>query len=464
MSTQKEYTPKEYTPEEYQKYQDRAERAEKYGETALEFDPEHNKAHEKLCLAAGNIIDCYDWQPDKEEFLIVTDTKVIDENPFMLRALERELEKRAKDTQDKKPGASHFRILTTKASPKSATPLGSEIGEAMRDNPVLIITSMSMSHSQETGAAMRGDAPFKREDMEKLIGSEGLKTLAKKGFSGIRPETLDAWQGRVPDKEWQRLMDLARQNRSRIISITKGHNPYNILTEGAVFEKVETLRDRAEKVNALIGDVARAHITTPLGTDLWLTVRPEFTEVEDGKLNKPGKVSNYPIGEWSCSPDWPGSDGILVVDGPCGGNINQDILDKGAPLKLTIKDGEVVAAEGGEEVLRLWRAYLDSGNNDKNQAYKLAELGIGTNGKALENKPRAWWGSSEGEKVYGTCHIAVGSNGTFGRPKEDPCYNAAQVHCDMVLGLNQGGEVTVECERKDGTRFILIDKGNPVGY
>lgn len=430
--------------------------AREFGEK--EFNPERNEEHEKLRQIARNIIDCFDWNPNKEDFLVVSDTKVVRENPLMLKALDFELKKQSEGAKGR------FQTIVTEESPKSATPLGAEIGEMMRDKPVLILTSMSRSHSRETGVAMRGDLRVTKEDLEKLLSSDGLKKMVEAGYSTFTPEILEAWQGRIHDDVWQKWAELAKNKRSRIISITKGHNPYEILTKGAVFESVEKLRERADKVVELMKDVARVHISTPLGTDLWLTIRPDLSEVENGRVNEPGKVSNYPIGEWACSPDWQGSDGVMVVDGPCGGNINQHILDKGEPLRLTIKSGEIVAAEGGEEALKLWRAYLDSGNNENNHAYKLAELGIGINGRALEEKPREWWGSSEGEKKYGTVHVAVGSNGTFGRIPEDPNFNAAQVHCDMILGLNQGSEVTVECERKDGTNFMLIAAGEPIGY
>lgn len=423
--------------------------------TNQEFSPEFNERHEQLRLVARNIIDCYDWDSAKEDFLMVTDTKVMQDNPIMLKALEFELQKQLELAQSQQHKSGRFQTIVTEASPKSATPFGQTIGEAMRDKPVLILTSMSRSHSRETGTALRGTPRASKEELEQLLTSDNLSDLA---------ERLTSEDGRIPEDIWQRLKQLSRDRRSRIISITKGHNPYEILTQGAVLEKVEILRERADKVKKLMHDVEKVHITTALGTDLWLHIRPEFEEVEDGRVDKPGELSNYPIGEWSCSPDWEGSNGVLVVDGPCGGNINQNILDKGDPLRLEIKDGEVIDFSGGVEALKLWRAYLDSGNNTQNHAYRLAELGIGINSRALEQKPREWWGSSEGEKKYSTCHIAVGSNGSFGRDPSDPNFNSATVHCDMVLGLNSGGEVTVECVKKDGSQFILIENGQPIGY
>ncbi len=438
--------------------------AEQYGEQ--EFSPETNEQHERLRQVARNIIDCYDWDPTKEEFLIVTDTKVMSDNPFMLKALEHELtaQGKASDGEAQRTASRLFKTMVTEASPKSATPLGETIGEAMRDRPVLIITSMSRSHSRETGRAIRGDTHVDQSRLNDIVGSKNLHEAVTDGRSQISADKLADWEGRIPDEQWLKMKVLARDRRTRVISITKGHNPYDILTKGAVLEKVENLRERAKNIAELMKDVQRVRITTPLGTDLWVPVRPDLTEIEDGDLSKPGRVANYPIGEWSCSPDWEGCEGVLVVDGPTGGNVNQNVLDTGKPLVLRIERGQIVASDGGEQAHSMWKAYLDSGNNSKNDAYRVAELGIGTNARALEEKPREHWGSSEGEKKYGTVHVAVGSNGSFGRTPEDPNFNGAQVHCDMVLGLNRGGEPTVECERKDGSTFKLIDNGQPIGY
>ncbi|MDD4900873.1 MAG: aminopeptidase [Patescibacteria group bacterium] len=420
-----------------------------------EFNPAENEQHEKLRQVARNILDCFDWQPSKEDFLLITDTKVMRDNPIMIKALEHELKQQLDEAQQQHKKTGRFQTRVVEASPKSAAPLGESIGEAMRNKPVLILTSMSRSHSRETGTALRGAPETSKKDYETLLSSDDLSELAN---------SLTDESGEINEEAWLKLKQLAKKRRSRMISITKGHNPYNILTEGAALEKTGILRERADNVKQLMRDVEKVHITTPIGTDLWLKVRPDLEEIEDGRVNKPGAAANYPIGEWSCSPDWEGSSGVLVVDGPCGGNINQHILDKGKPLKLDIKDGQIINSTGGAEALEMWRSYLNSGNNEKNHAYRLAELGIGTNSHALEKKPREWWGSSEGEKKYGTCHIAVGSNGLFGREPDDPNFNSATVHCDMVLGLNPGGEVTIECVKKDDSRFSLIEDGQAVGY
>jgi len=211
-------------------------------------------------------------------------------------------------------------------------------------------------------------------------------------------------------------------------------------------------------VDSLMRDVVRVHVTSPQGTDLWLKPRPEKSEIEAGKITNPGDVSNYPIGEWSCSPHWEGANGTLVVDGPFGGGHNKDRIDQ--PVRVTFREGVAEDIEGGEAAEML-RTYLESGNDDQDGAYRIAEFAVGTNGKACEGKPDAHIGSSEGEKKYGTAHIAVGNNGTFGVAPGDASYNGeAKIHCDMVLW----DQVTVECEKSDGSTFKLIENGTPQGY
>ncbi len=415
---------------------------------------------ERLGLVAKNIIDCFGFQPEKESLLVLTDDKVIQENGYFIDAIKADLDGRTLKSQRAK---GNYEMVVVPASPKSATPLGEAIGEKMKSRPVLIITSMSRSHSRETGTAYRGDIPDKSV-FDEIIASETFRNTVAKGHSVYTTERLEQMGGKLPDSTYEKMKLFAQNNRSRIISITKGHNPYEILTRGAVEEPIEKIKERASKVSELMKDVKRVHITSPLGTDIWLNVRPDLNEVEDGNLGNPGSLSNYPIGEWSCSPDWEGSNGVLVIDGPCGGNINQDIIDEGKPFVLTVKQGEVIDIKGDGKALDMWKSYLDSGNNDKNHAYRLAEFAVGTNTKALQGKPRSYWGSTEGEKVYGTAHIAVGSNGSFGRTPDDPNYNSAAVHCDMVLGLHPNNRVTVECERKDSSRFNLINNGEPKEY
>ena len=123
-------------------------------------------------------------------------------------------------------------------------------------------------------------------------------------------------------------------------------------------------------------------------------------------------------------------------------------------------NGQPVEAKSENPLAESIKAYLGSGNNAEGHAFRVAELGIGINGRACQDKEAKDIGSSEGEKIYGTCHVAFGSNGIFGLEKDDPNLNAVPIHCDMILMKG----VTLQCERADGSEFTLIRQGEPQGY
>lgn len=405
---------------------------------------------EIMPVVARNLIDCFGWRPERESFQVIVDSKVLEVNSPLVQAVREELDKR-------KGPKGYYRVNYIPASHKSATAIGEFVGEKMKDGPVLILTSMSRSHSPETGMALH---PRITEDQKQRIAdtlrSDRLARRVGMGQSAIdlarAKEMLE--EGRLEE----RLKELALQRRSRLISITKAHNPFDILTKGAVLEPIENIRQRVEKVDRLMSSVAQVHITTAKGTDLWLAIDPTKKEMENGRVINPGDISNYPIGEWACSPKWQASSGTLVIDGPCGGNINLDRIDQ--PIRLEFRDGLVIQIQGGQGAEEL-KKYLNSGNNEQNGAYHLAELGIGVNTKAVEDKPPEDWGSTETEKKYGTGHIAVGSNTSFGWQPGDPNYNSVPIHCDMVI---LDPTLEIECTNQDGSKFFLIKNGQPQGY
>ncbi|UUZ87116.1 hypothetical protein LJK88_42875 [Paenibacillus sp. P26] len=112
---------------------------------------------------------------------------------------------------------------------------------------------------------------------------------------------------------------------------------------------------------------------------------------------------------------------MAPVEGTASGQIRVDGSIAGigkldAPPLLTVEQGRLVSAEGGkagEEPLRM----LGDGDGRL-----LGEFGIGTNDKA-----RVTGVILEDEKVYGTIHVAFGSNNTFGGTV------AAGVHLDCVV-------------------------------
>ena len=76
-----------------------------------------------------------------------------------------------------------------------------------------------------------------------------------------------------------------------------------------------------------------------------------------------------------------------------------------SPIALYIKNGKVQKIEGKEK----YNAYLEDKLSEKKENRNIAELGIGTNDRA--SRPD---NILESEKIFGTVHIALGDNSSFG--------------------------------------------------
>lgn len=123
-----------------------------------------------------------------------------------------------------------------------------------------------------------------------------------------------------------------------------------------------------------------------------------------------GQCGNLPSGEAYIAPMEKGSNGEMIIDGSMGG-----VGKLNSPLHMVIRDGKLrqVTGDKSEKLEILLK-------NEKNAT--LCELGIGTNEKAILNGIIL-----EDEKVYGTVHIAFGTNTSFGG------VNKAECHLDGII-------------------------------
>lgn len=129
-----------------------------------------------------------------------------------------------------------------------------------------------------------------------------------------------------------------------------------------------------------------------------------------GIYREPGQCGNLPSGEGYIAPLEDGTCGDMIIDGSMVGIGKLD-----SPLLVKIKDGKLqsIQGEGSEKLDILLK-------NERNAT--VGELGIGTNTAA-----RLTGLILEDEKVYGTVHIAFGTNTSFGGT------NKADVHMDGVI-------------------------------
>ncbi len=129
-----------------------------------------------------------------------------------------------------------------------------------------------------------------------------------------------------------------------------------------------------------------------------------------GVFREKGTRGNLPSGEAFIAPLEDGSNGEMIIDGSMVGIGKLD-----SPLHMIIEKGKLVKVTGDKsEKLDI---LLKSQENAT-----LCELGIGTNEAAILNGVIL-----EDEKVYGTVHIAFGTNTSFGG------INKAQCHYDGII-------------------------------
>ena len=191
----------------------------------------------------------------------------------------------------------------------------------------------------------------------------------------------------------------------------------------------EAMAARSRAVAAVLSAGTTARVTCERGTDLALDLSGRDGIADDGGLTERGAFGNLPCGEGFVSPA--GGEGTAVVASlaPLG-------LSEG-PATLTLRGGHLTAAEGGlgPEYLARLAVHGDQGTN-------LAELGVGTNDRAILTG-----NVLEDEKILGTVHIAFGASAGIGGNISVP------IHLDAVVL-----DATLEVDGVrvlDAGRFVL---------
>ncbi|MFQ3619690.1 MAG: aminopeptidase [Spirochaetales bacterium] len=131
----------------------------------------------------------------------------------------------------------------------------------------------------------------------------------------------------------------------------------------------------------------------------------------NGLYHMPGTYGNLPTGEAYIAPVEGSASGSVLIDGSLA-----EFGKVSSPLQVTIREGRAVEFLGGEA------HWLEKVLGERPEARMVGELGIGTNDKA-----RLTGVILEDEKVYGTVHIAFGTNSGFGGTI------SAGVHIDGII-------------------------------
>ncbi len=178
----------------------------------------------------------------------------------------------------------------------------------------------------------------------------------------------------------------------------------------ADYRKIE---QRTKHVAEAIRGAKEARVVTELGTDITMKIFGRDCKLDTGIIDQPGLFTNLPAGEAYLAPIEGTANGRLIADGSCAGvgMISQ-------PIVIVVEDGFAKKITGGDEAEKLNKLVDRFGKDARN----IAELGIGTNDKAILS------GSVlEDEKVMGTVHIALGDNISMGGNVSVPS------HLDLII-------------------------------
>ncbi len=180
------------------------------------------------------------------------------------------------------------------------------------------------------------------------------------------------------------------------------------------------MRSRALALKKVLDEAVALQISAPSGTDIFIGIEGRKTFIDDGDFGEPGAGGNLPAGEVFISPVVQSAEGTIVFDGSIA-DIAGDIIIE-TPISCAVSGGYVISCEGALEAERLEKALrtgmdmasslVKKGGMSPEEALRYAtnarhigELGIGLNVEATITGNML-----EDEKVYGTCHFAIGSN------------------------------------------------------
>jgi leucyl aminopeptidase (aminopeptidase T) len=209
-------------------------------------------------------------------------------------------------------------------------------------------------------------------------------------------------------------------------SITHTNAKINAIKAGARLASMPGITKEMFEKGAITADYGEVEALTLKFTEL-LTKAKTAKIIKDGHIlqmslenrkgvpstgiyRNPGEAGNLPSGEAYIAPVEDSANGSMIIDGSM---VGVGLLK--SPLYVELKDGKLVKLEG-EDSDKL-QILFDNDNNST-----IGELGIGTNPAA-----RLTGVILEDEKIYGTVHIAFGTNVSFGG------INKANCHLDGII-------------------------------
>jgi len=180
------------------------------------------------------------------------------------------------------------------------------------------------------------------------------------------------------------------------------------------------MRNDAARLKKILDASNEVTVTAPGGTDITIGLRGRKVRADDGDFSRPGLGGNVPSGEVFVSPELGTANGTIAFDGSIILNEGEIVIKK--PIMAEVERGYITGISGGTEAAKLKESVVEGERKARKMCqsgemkHALAEKyarnawGIGELGIGLNRKAKIVALMLEDEKVYGTCHFAVGSN------------------------------------------------------
>lgn len=162
-------------------------------------------------------------------------------------------------------------------------------------------------------------------------------------------------------------------------------------TKGGLTADYKRVKDLTEKMYNAMKRVKIIRVKAPNGTDVSFSVEGREWYEWHGVYHKSRDYGNLPEGEVCAAPLEGSVNGVVVFDSSRYGK-----------AKLIVKNGFVEKVINSKKLVSVFK---ELGRRARN----IAEIGIGTNPKA-----KIIGNVLEDEKVFGTVHMALGNNMSFG--------------------------------------------------
>ncbi len=188
-----------------------------------------------------------------------------------------------------------------------------------------------------------------------------------------------------------------------------------MMLRGGINADYDEVRRISERLAGLMQSAKRAHLTTPEGTDLTVSLEGRKVLTLVGMARVSGENCALPDGEAVVSPAEGSAEGILVNPFTIE---KREIGFPKEPVRVEVKQGRISSITGGYEASFLAEVVEKAGPTARN----IAEFALGTNPEChLGTKLR------EAKKAWGSAHIGIGDSKSIGGNVDSP------LHIDLIF-------------------------------